>query len=43
MSEINNENELNESNEASDKDVVNAVVEPKVDSLKTKTRKKNQQ
>ncbi len=33
MSEINNENELNESNEASDKDVVNAVVEPKVDSL----------
>ncbi len=33
MSEINNENELNESNEASDKDVVNAIVEPKVDSL----------
>ena len=33
MSEINNENELNESNEVSDKDVVNAIVEPKVDSL----------
>ena len=33
MSEINNKNELNESNEASDKDVVNAIVEPKVDSL----------
>ena len=33
MSETNNENVLNESNESSDKDVVNEIVEPKVDSL----------
>ena len=33
MSETNNENVLNESNESSEKDVVNEIVEPKVDSL----------
>ena len=33
MSETNNENVLNESNEPSEKDVVNEIVEPKVDSL----------
>ena len=33
MSDTNNENVLNESNESSDKDVVNEIVEPKVDSL----------
>jgi len=33
MSNTNNENVLNESNESSDKDVVNEIVEPKVDSL----------
>ena len=33
MSETNNENVLNESNESSEKEVVNEIVEPKVDSL----------
>ena len=33
MIETNNENVLNESNESSEKDVVNEIVEPKVDSL----------
>ena len=33
MNETNNENVLNESNESSEKDVVNEIVEPKVDSL----------
>ena len=33
MSETNNENVLNESNESSEKEVVNVIVEPKVDSL----------
>ena len=33
MSDTNNENVLNESNESSEKDVVNEIVEPKVDSL----------
>ena len=33
MSDTNNENVLNESNEYPDKDVVNEIVEPKVDSL----------
>ena len=33
MSDTNNENVLNESNESSEKEVVNEIVEPKVDSL----------
>ena len=33
MSETNNENVLNKSDESSEKDVVNEIVEPKVDSL----------